>query len=457
MNYTNIGVNKKFKKIVTLFGKEIEIPEEWAYCKFSDIVDINPRTKLDKEKIPYIPMDSVDVDDPHFKYYQERYIEQNSCLSKFQENDILFARITPSTENGKTCIVENFHQKGIVSSELTVLRPTVKVFPKYLYYYVKNNRIRNYTISQMMGTTGRQRVPDSVFKKDLNFELPPMKEQQKIASILSRVDALIETTQECIEKTQKLKKGLMQILLTKGINHKKFKNVNLNCSFIKLTVARKWTIIPLENFIKIDSGDYFPYAEITSKGMAILKIDNVMYGKIDWTNKTYLNKKYLQTKDVILLNKDDIVLALNRPITNDNVKVAKLTNKDIPCILYQRVGKIVIHDTNKIHIDFLYTYLSSSIFKLILNRILIGTDQPYVKTTELLRQKILIPNTIKEQQKIASILSEVDAFDKYVNQIIDIFMLKNLLLNYDIIQQTKLSIFINVYTKILILYKNNVG
>ena len=63
----------------------------------------------------------------------------------------------------------------------------------------------------------------------------------------------------------------MQILLTKGINHKKFKNVNLNCSFIKLTVARKWTIIPLENFIKIDSGDYFPYAEITSKGMAILK------------------------------------------------------------------------------------------------------------------------------------------------------------------------------------------
>ena len=79
---------------------------------------------------------------------------------------------------------------------------------------------------------------------------------------------------------------------------------------------------------------------------------------------------------MILLNKNDIVLALNRlPITNDNFKVAKLTIKDIPCILYQRVGKIVVHDTMyKIHIDFLYTYLSSSIFKLILNRILIGTD-----------------------------------------------------------------------------------
>ena len=165
-------------------------------------------------------MGSVDVDDPHFKYYQERYTKQNLSLSKFQENDVLFARITPSTENGKTCIVENFHQKGIVSSELTVLRPTVKIFPKYLYYYVKNNRIRNYTISQMMGTTGRQRVPDSVFKKDLNFELPDIKEQQKIASILSEVDAYIQSNQQYKEKLIKLKKGLMQKLLTGQIRVK---------------------------------------------------------------------------------------------------------------------------------------------------------------------------------------------------------------------------------------------
>ena len=41
----------------------------------------------------------------------------------------------------------------------------------------------------MLGTTGRQRVPDYVFKKDLNFELPSLDEQQKIASILSNIDA----------------------------------------------------------------------------------------------------------------------------------------------------------------------------------------------------------------------------------------------------------------------------
>jgi len=51
------------------------------------------------------------------------------------------------------------------------------------------------------------------------------KEQQKIASILSNVDSLINQTQKEIEQTQRLKKGLMQKLLTKGIGHTRFKKV----------------------------------------------------------------------------------------------------------------------------------------------------------------------------------------------------------------------------------------
>jgi type I restriction enzyme S subunit len=55
--------------------------------------------------------------------------------------------------------------------------------------------------------------------------LPPLREQQKIASILSKVDELIQKTDQIIEQTQRLKKGLMQRLLTKGIGHTRFKTV----------------------------------------------------------------------------------------------------------------------------------------------------------------------------------------------------------------------------------------
>ena len=205
---------KGYKIVTNFFRNEIQIPKEWEYPKFNQIVKTNPITKIEEKQVPYIPMDAVDTEKPHFNYFEERELSENSSLSKFQNNDTLFARITPSTENGKTCIVENFERNGIVSSELTVLRATENIIPKYLYYYVKSHRIRQFAISQMLGTTGRQRVPDYVFKKDLNIELPPLTEQQKIASILSNIDSKIESQEQYKEKLEKLKKSLMQKLLT---------------------------------------------------------------------------------------------------------------------------------------------------------------------------------------------------------------------------------------------------
>ena len=198
-------------------------------------------------------MDAVDVSKPHFNYFNERKISENSSLTKFQENDVLFARITPSTENGKTCIVENFKKKEIVSSELTVLRPSKSVFPKYLYYYVKSERIRQFAISQMSGSTGRQRVPDHVFKKHLNFELPSISEQQKIASILTNIDSLIDSYDKIIESISKLKQGLMQQLLAKGISHKKFKKVKWYFGK-EIEIPDTWNVSKLFDLIKIRYG-----------------------------------------------------------------------------------------------------------------------------------------------------------------------------------------------------------
>jgi len=216
--------HKKFKKVKNFFKKEILIPQNWDYPKFSTIVKVNPPTKITKKIVPYIPMDSVNTDNPHVDYFDERSFESYSNLPRFQENDVLFARITPSTENGKTCIIENFSQIGIASSELKVLRPTDKIFPRYLYYYVKSYRIRQFAISQMMGTTGRQRVPDYVFKKDLNIELPPLHEQRQILSILSNMDSKLSKLEREKYKVEILKKGLMQKLLLGKIRFNNLKN-----------------------------------------------------------------------------------------------------------------------------------------------------------------------------------------------------------------------------------------
>jgi type I restriction enzyme S subunit len=59
--------------------------------------------------------------------------------------------------------------------------------------------------------------------QNLEIAMPPIKEQQKIAEILGAVDEDIAKTQEVIEATEKLKRGLMQQLFTRGIRNAKFK------------------------------------------------------------------------------------------------------------------------------------------------------------------------------------------------------------------------------------------
>ena len=49
---------------------------------------------------------------------------------------------------------------------------------------------------------------------NLQVFIPPLEEQKKIASILSSVDAKIQKEEEYKEKLEKLKKGLMQKILT---------------------------------------------------------------------------------------------------------------------------------------------------------------------------------------------------------------------------------------------------
>ena len=211
----------KFKKVKSFFNKDYYIPNSWKYPKFASLVKINPRTIIDTEFASYVPMDAVSTHSSKVDYFERRKVSDHSNLAKFLEYDVLFARITPSTENGKTALIENFQGVGIASSELTILRCSNRVLPKYLYYYMKSYRIRSFAISQMLGTTNRQRVPEYVFKKDLNFELPSFSEQQKISSILSKLDEQCRQLENHLFVLKAMRKNMINEKLTPPTLRKK--------------------------------------------------------------------------------------------------------------------------------------------------------------------------------------------------------------------------------------------
>lgn len=167
-----------------------------------------------------------------------------------------------------------------------------------------------------------------------------------------------------------------------------------------------WNFTRLEKLIDVKSGTGFNASEYVEDGVRLLQIENVSYGRVKWTGKeNYLPKSYLDKYPDLYLRTGDIVIALNRPVTNNKLKIAVLNDHDEPSILYQRVGKInLIHD--ELDKRFIFQLFIKHV-RLFVLRQSIGSDQPYISITALYNFKVPLTG-LKEQQKIADFLSSVD-------------------------------------------------
>ena len=161
---------------------------EWTKKKLSDIADFNPRETIKKGTVA--KKISMDVLRPFYRdvpYYTE---ECFSGGTKFRNGDTIMARITPCLENGKTAHVSilNDGEVGFGSTEYIVFRAKEGIANKdYLYYLVCSPEVREPAIKSMVGSSGRQRVQTDVVK-NLEIDVPPLVDQEKIGSFLKSFD-----------------------------------------------------------------------------------------------------------------------------------------------------------------------------------------------------------------------------------------------------------------------------
>ncbi|WP_273203369.1 restriction endonuclease subunit S [Marinobacter subterrani] len=167
----------------------------------------------------------------------------------------------------------------------------------------------------------------------------------------------------------------------------------------------EWHREKFGDFFDIRSGVGFKYDEYVNSGIPLVKIDNVSHGFIKWENRSYLPESYVNDFPEIVLKEGDILLALNRPITRGQLKIARISASDLPAILYQRVGKIIAL-TEQTLPNFYYYLFDRLIFRFV-SRKSIGSDQPFISITDLKKEPIPLP-PVTEQKKIAQILSTWD-------------------------------------------------
>jgi type I restriction enzyme S subunit len=255
-----------------------------------------------------------------------------------------------------------------ISQDLTgLVLDNDKVDVEYLYWAFLNQSSHLGLLSQ--GSTIKGLTRD--YLKNLRFFLPPLPEQKKIAEILSTVDQAIEKVDEAIEKAQRLKKGLMQELLTNGIGHKEFKDTEIG------RIPKEWEVKKLINIGTLQRGHDLPnqerikgkYPVIGSNGVvgyhSVYKVKGP--GVIIGRSGT-LGKVYFSSDDYWPLNTSLYV--------------------------------IDFHGNSPIFVYYFFQYIDMSQF-------FAGTGVPTLNRNLLHPIKFAIAN-LPEQQKIAEILSALD-------------------------------------------------
>ena len=136
-----------------------EVPSGWDVVPLGDIIDVNPARRLRKgQTAPYLDMANM----PTTGHTPYSIIDRPyGSGMRFTNGDTLLARITPCLENGKTAYVD-FLQPGAIgwgSTEYLVMRPRPPLPAEFAYCLARSPRFREFLITNMSGTSGRQRVP----------------------------------------------------------------------------------------------------------------------------------------------------------------------------------------------------------------------------------------------------------------------------------------------------------
>ena len=165
-----------------------------------------------------------------------------------------------------------------------------------------------------------------------------------------------------------------------------------------------WGIKYLGDSFTLVSGFAFPSSASVDNGAKWLKIADVGIQEMKPNNLSYLPLDYLDKYRQFIVNDNDYVIALTRPILNKKLKISKVGKFYDGALLNQRVAKI---QTKENDLDFIYSLLQKSKTVEELDNSIAGTDPPNLSLNDIKEIKLAFPSK-REQTKIASFLSAVD-------------------------------------------------
>ena len=288
---------------------------------------------------------------------------------------------------------------GMISPAYRVMKCEKNILPAYAKWWFDAVNVGRY---YLIYTKSLRKTIDSEGFGNILTAIPPLAEQQAIADYLddrcSKIDEIIAEATASIEEYKELKQAVIFEAVTKGLD----KNVPMRNSGVEWIgeVPNKWPVTKLGRYISILPGYAFSSSDFSKDGIPLLRGVNVTPSGVRWDDTVYWDKS-TKGLEQFFLKEEDIIVGLDRPWIKEGTRTFIIKEKDLPCLLLQRVCRI--RCSKNILNSFVYYWLSSKSFERALTSETTGISVPHISTNQIADFKMAFPS-ISEQQEIVEYL-----------------------------------------------------
>ena len=369
-----------------------KLPANWKKLKIEDCADIigggTPSTKkkeywdgniswitpkdLSNYNSRYISRGSRNISEKGLKYSSARLLPKNSVLltTRAPIGYLAISKKELATNQGfKSLIMKN----GNV--------------PEFFYYLLKNNIAK--LLQYASGTTFMELNATNL--KSIEFYIPEVAEQKRIASILSSFDDKIELN----NKTNKILEEMAQTIFEEWFinfnfptaNGKPYKKSGGEMIGSELgEIPKGWKIITIGDYAKLKSGFAFKNSWWQNDGIPVIKIQNISSGNLNFEQCSFVSEDKYNIAESFRVNGGDLLISL----TGSLGKFAIVPKLDKDALVNQRVGKFFLGEEPVKKLPFLYGILNE--LRDLIVSLANGSVQQNISPTDIENVKIIFPS-----------------------------------------------------------------
>jgi type I restriction enzyme, S subunit len=313
--------------------------------------------------------------------------------------DLLFARSGATV--GKTYLYMEQDGPCAYAGYLIRFRPKEsKVAPRFLKYYVQSPLYWAW-ITKYQRAMAQPNINAREYES-LPVLLPPLPEQRQIATILTSVDDAIQATQAVIDQTRRVKQGLLQQLLTRGIGHTRFKMTEVG------QVPEDWEVFRIGDLADVKGGKRMPKGRPFADAKTLhpyIRVCDLLEGSVRTSELKYVLPEDRDAIKRYTISSDDVYISIAGTLGLVGLVPGELDGAQ----LTENAAKICIRDRGRLSKHYLVAVMSADAVRLQIGQAKgVGGGVPKLALFRIESIQIPLPPR-EEQDSIVAALSSIEA------------------------------------------------